>query len=277
MIIRIKESDKWNIMSEIKLMKLNNDEMYYSDTGEGIALVFLHGLGCDGRMFLQQILAFQHQYRVICPDLLGNGKSSILKVPVKQVIEKQAAAVIALLDELNIKEAVFCGTSYGGIVCQHIAVNYPNYVKGLVLTDTFSDTTIHNIKEFLNKMAISASLWLYYCRGLLKWSVKSQYKGFPEAQSYMETIMGNLRSREVVLQRRAINQINYTEKIGQLKIPILLLVGGRYNLLIDYMKRIHQVMPSSQIKVIEDSFDPSNMLKPDKYNQLLLEFLNTSI
>ena len=126
-------------------------------------------------------------------------------------------------------------------------------------------------------MTISASLWLYYCRGLLKWSVKSQYKGYPEAQSYMETIMGNLRSREVVLQRRAINHINYTEQIGRLKMPILLLVGSRYDLLVSYMKRIHQVLPSSQIKVIEDSFDPSNMVRPDKYNQLLLEFLNTSI
>lgn len=264
-------------MSETKVMKLNNGEMYYSDTGEGIVLVFLHGLGCDGRMFLQQITAFQHQYRIICPDLLGNGKSSILKVSVKQVIEEQAAAVIALLDNLNIREAVFCGTSYGGIVCQHIAVSYSNYVKGLVLADTFSDTTIHSIKELLNKMTISASLWLYYCHGLLKWSVKSQYKGYPEAQSYMETIMGNLRSREVVLQRRAINHINYTEQIGRLKMPILLLVGSRYDLLVNYMKRIHQVLPSSQIKVIEDSFDPSNMVRPDKYNQLLLEFLNASI
>ena len=70
-------------MSETKVMKLNNGEMYYSDTGEGIVLVFLHVLGCDGRMFLQQITAFQHQYRIICPDLLGNGKSSILKVSVK--------------------------------------------------------------------------------------------------------------------------------------------------------------------------------------------------
>ncbi|WP_158592360.1 alpha/beta fold hydrolase [Noviherbaspirillum sedimenti] len=50
-------------------------QLYYDVSGEGLPLVFVHGAGANSTVFFQQVAHFNKQYRVICLDMRGFGRS----------------------------------------------------------------------------------------------------------------------------------------------------------------------------------------------------------
>ena len=71
-------------------------KIFYRIEGRGHkeTLVLLHGLSADSGMFQPQIDFFKDCYRVIAPDLRGNGQSSQLTCKVEQVLDIQAAVCL---------------------------------------------------------------------------------------------------------------------------------------------------------------------------------------
>ena len=103
------------------------------DKGNGAPLVLLHGLGTNHKSWefvLEHIDYTKH--RVITLDLLGFGDAPKPK-SVKYTPRDHAEAVMATLDKLGIKKAVFAGHSMGCIVAIEIAATWPDRVESLLL------------------------------------------------------------------------------------------------------------------------------------------------
>lgn len=107
----------------------------YRVVGEGSrTLVFSHGLLMDVRMFsyLAPKLA-SHGHRVVLVDMLGHGASAQPHEMTAYSMSQFGADVIALLDHLNIDQAVVGGTSLGANVALEAAVRAPSRIRGLVI------------------------------------------------------------------------------------------------------------------------------------------------
>lgn len=103
-------------------------------TGGGPAVLFLHGFtgrGADWRPFLPAVRATGHSTVVV--DLLGHGRSDAPGDPAAHAIERQAAALAAILRRLDAVSAVVVGYSMGARVALRLAVDDPALVAGLVL------------------------------------------------------------------------------------------------------------------------------------------------
>ncbi len=87
-------------------------------------------------MWKHYITEFSKHYRVITIDLLGHGQTDCLGYI--HTMEDMADAVYAVLEELEITQAVFTGHSMGGYVALAIAELYPDMVKGIVLQNSTS-------------------------------------------------------------------------------------------------------------------------------------------
>src|SRR5690625_3647268 len=96
------------------VVNINDTAIHYSDTGSGDVVVLVHGIGANFNMFEPQIRTFSGDYRVIAINARGVGKSSKL-TGWTNILERQVDDLKLLLDHLNIKKAVICGVSYGGI------------------------------------------------------------------------------------------------------------------------------------------------------------------
>jgi len=257
----------------VEFFKNNEISIGYIQSGKGNPLFFIHGLGADHLMFETQIEYFSDRYHVVCPDLRGNGLSSKLTAPINTVLDRQCDDILQLMDSLSIDKAVFSGVSYGGVFCFHFALRYPEKVAALVITDSFSDAKIVGIKELGLMASIYISLPMLYFPKLLIPSINSQYKRWPLARKHMVRAFENMRSREVIIQRLAINHANHTPLLKTIKCPVLGMVGDNVRLMIKYMRRAMDHLENSEFIILENSFDPSNLCAKDRYNELVDQFL----
>ena len=76
-------------------------KIYYRIEGRDIneTLVLLHGLSADSAMFTPQIEYFKNYYKVIVPDLRGNGKSCELNCKVEKILDIQADDIRTILEK----------------------------------------------------------------------------------------------------------------------------------------------------------------------------------
>jgi len=103
---------------------------YYSDRP---ILILLHGLTANAHAFDALIAGLQPNYRVICPDLRGNGLSD--KPAFCYTIEEHVQDILDLVSHLKEKKVYLGGHSFGGYLAFYIAANYPHVVNKLVILD----------------------------------------------------------------------------------------------------------------------------------------------
>src|SRR5688572_12732638 len=90
----------------------------------------LHGAAGSGAMFGHHTPELARTYRVIAPDLRGMGQSEhVSSLPPDGWIED----VRALIDHLGIGSAHIYGISLGSRIAMRLAVDYPAYVRSLIL------------------------------------------------------------------------------------------------------------------------------------------------
>jgi pimeloyl-ACP methyl ester carboxylesterase len=105
-------------------------ELSYSTEGSGPALVFLHGFCEDASIWDSFAAPFRENYRVICMDLPGFGRSA----PAPGIgIDGMAEAVKQTLDGLRVSSMTLIGHSMGGYVALAYAKRWPESLHALGL------------------------------------------------------------------------------------------------------------------------------------------------
>lgn len=108
--------------------------IYYTDQGQGSALVLLHGFLENASMWHAFLPELSQKNRVICIDLLGHGQTECLGYV--HTMETMAEAVEAVLQHLKIRRPILVGHSMGGYVALAFTEKNPDAVKGLCLLNS---------------------------------------------------------------------------------------------------------------------------------------------
>jgi pimeloyl-ACP methyl ester carboxylesterase len=101
--------------------------------GAGEALVLLAGLGDNAHVYDQFAYQFTDRFHVIGITRRGFGRSS--QPAHGYDLDTRARDDVAVLDELNIRQAVFVGHSVAGTELSKLGAAYPDRVKKLVYLD----------------------------------------------------------------------------------------------------------------------------------------------
>ena len=107
----------------------------YPGPVEGPPLLCLPGLTRNARDFAAFAERYSPRYRVLCPDFRGRGMSDHDPVPQRYLPPTYAHDTIALLDHVGIADAIFVGTSLGGIVAMLVAVLDEDRIAAAILND----------------------------------------------------------------------------------------------------------------------------------------------
>jgi 3-oxoadipate enol-lactonase len=107
------------------------NRIYYESRGQGIAIVFIHGLGGACSIWHSQAESLSGHYRTIIYDWLGSGNSA--KPRREHSVESWADEARGLCDALEISAAAFVGHSLGAAVAVTVAARYPQLARAIAL------------------------------------------------------------------------------------------------------------------------------------------------
>ena len=112
----------------------NGVQSAFTDAGEGLPLVFIHGFPLSRGAWSRQLDTFTPTNRVIAQDLRGFGESGASSGPV--FMSRYAEDIRALLVHLGTGPVILVGHSMGGYVALAFAKAFPDLLRGLVLVGT---------------------------------------------------------------------------------------------------------------------------------------------
>jgi pimeloyl-ACP methyl ester carboxylesterase len=110
--------------------------IHYRETGppEGEPVLLIMGLGGSGRMWWRLEPHLSARHRLLLIDNRGTGDSD--PVGAGPTMTTMAADAVAVLDAAGVDQAHVVGTSMGGMVAQHVALDHRRRVTSLVLACT---------------------------------------------------------------------------------------------------------------------------------------------
>ena len=88
----------------------------WGDPGNDQVLVCVHGLTRSGRDFDTLARRLAGRYRVVCPDVVGRGRSDWLANPAFYTVPQYVSDMVTLLARLKPARLAWVGTSMGGLI-----------------------------------------------------------------------------------------------------------------------------------------------------------------
>ncbi len=138
--------------------------MAYTEWGEPAnphVLICVHGLTRVGRDFDRLARALADRYRVVCPDVVGRGRSDWLRDAQHYHVAQYVADMVTLIARLGVDSVRWVGTSMGGLIGIMLAGQPGSPIAKLVINDvgpTLDAAALARIGEYLGKPVRLASI-----------------------------------------------------------------------------------------------------------------------
>jgi len=107
----------------------------WGDPSNDHVLVCAHGLTRSGRDFDALARRMAARYRVVCPDVVGRGRSDWLVNPAYYTVPQYVADMMPLLARVQAETLHWFGTSLGGLIGMALAGLQASPIDKLVLND----------------------------------------------------------------------------------------------------------------------------------------------
>lgn len=115
--------------------RVNQCQIQYVQQGNGPDLVFIHGETHGVELFDDQIPHFSQHFRCLAYDRRGHGESET--TPYGYSLWNQTNDLAALLDHLEIRQAVLVAVAMSTPLAVTYALHHPERVRGLVLASWY--------------------------------------------------------------------------------------------------------------------------------------------
>ncbi len=251
----------------------------YELQGEGEALLFIHGLGANLRMWAQQLKHFSQKFKVLSVNLPGHGKSDWQPITMKEMAED----IIQIMDEVSVGDVGIIGSSFGGQIGLAIARDFPNKVRFLNFVGSFpkflkSETNpvgleLKNIRKLNEQFdGNHAAILDIFFRSLFTRE---------ERQSDRYKWIKQFRKGDDVPKREAlkdflsaIERVDLTPVLKDLSVPVQFINGtGDYICPVDSVKALSKACPDARYDFMEGCGHFPFLTKPEEFNKLLEEFI----
>jgi pimeloyl-ACP methyl ester carboxylesterase len=130
----------------------------WGDTANPKLLLCAHGLTRQGRDFDTLARAMAADYRVVCPDVVGRGRSDWLADPAGYIIPTYVADMVCLLARLDAQHVDWVGTSMGGLIGLALASLNGSPVRKLVLNDVGPTIDVRGLQR-IGSYVGQSSFW----------------------------------------------------------------------------------------------------------------------
>jgi pimeloyl-ACP methyl ester carboxylesterase len=259
--------------SSILYRKINGLSIAYQQVGSGPALVLLHGLTQDSRVWKIQMDSLSKYFTIIAWDAPGAGLSA--DPPDNYNISDWADCLSQLLDSLNIKQAHILGLSWGGLLAQEFYHRYPQKVLSLILANTttgwksISDSTANTLLDACRK---DASLPV---KDFISKYLPGMFSDYPsqEVKEKHAKIMSDFHPVGFQLMAATLAKADMRALLPKIQVPVLLIWGeADKRSPVSVAHQFQNAIPGATLEIIPEAGHVSNMEKPKEFNKIVNDF-----
>ncbi len=190
--------------------------------GTGRLVVLLNSLGTDLRIWDGVVARLPAEIPVLCLDKRGHGLSQIAAAD----MATYAADVATLIEAHGDGAALVAGVSIGGMIAQNLALDRPDLVAGLLLSNTGAkigdDETWDARLDALETHGLGAMAEAV----LERWFSRSFQTGrVAELEGY-RAMLTRTPAEGYAIASRALKAADLRERVGAISAPTLCLAGS---------------------------------------------------
>lgn len=261
------------------------------ESGQGDAVILLHGIGGHAEAFARNIVPMAEKHRVISLDYLGFGLTdTTAQAPTAQQYVRH---LVDFMDAAGIERAHLVGESLGGWVAFWTAIQYPGRVRSLVsvcgarldvetdpesvahaqrglaelrrLTEQFvADPSRETVRQRLNWLFKNPDRDVTEELVDLRWSLYQRAERLAQLRS---TFPGGAAERAV--------EENFTpERLAAITHPTLMLwTSDNPTITAATAERATRYLPDAKFQLLQDCGHWPQWEAPEAFNRAVLEFL----
>ncbi len=126
----------------------------WGDPKNPAVLLCVHGVTRVSDDFDSLAAVMSDRYRVICPHVVGRGRSSWLANPLGYQLPQYVSDMVTLIARLDVAQIDWFGTSMGGLIGMGVAALKNNPIRKMLLNDigpTINYAALMRIAEYMGK------------------------------------------------------------------------------------------------------------------------------
>ena len=257
-------------------ISLSNADMDYICFGRGEkTLILLPGLGDALSTVKGTALPMALMYRIFAKDYTVYMFSRKNHLPAGYTTREMARDQAEAMEQLGIQKADLLGVSMGGMIAQHLAIDFPEKVGKLVLTVTCARSNpvlIESVEEWIALAKAEDAA------GFMDSNLRRLYsEDYYRKNKWMAPIVGILTKPKsydrFFIQAEACLNHDASENLWRIKSPTLIIGGGKDLALGgEASKEIAAVIPGAEL-VMYEQWGHSLYEEEKDFNKRVLEFL----
>lgn len=266
----------------MKKQMIGKATMAYQDEGNGHPILMGHSYLWDANMWQPQIAHLKECFRCIAPDLWSHGHSDPLP-QLSYTLETLANDYWQFAQKLSLQRFAVVGLSVGGMWATHMALNHPEAVSALVIMDSFvglepeisQKTYLSMMNELENDQQFTPA---FADRVAPYFFAKETAKEQPQlVKNFIQSLLSARKDHlpgKVSLGRAIFTRASLLERLAELKIPTLIVVGEE-----DLprppqeAKEMAKRIKGAQLEIIPKAGHICTLEQPERVNQVLKQFL----
>ncbi|NEP45050.1 MAG: 2-succinyl-6-hydroxy-2,4-cyclohexadiene-1-carboxylate synthase [Okeania sp. SIO2H7] len=211
--------------------------------------------------FIDVIPLLSIKFYCLTVDLPGHGKTQINGDEKNYTMPNTARELINLLDSLGINKCYLFGYSMGGRLALYLTVNFPQRFEKVILesaspglkTEKERSLRISSDFQLANKLETTD-----FKEFLLNWYQLPLFQSLSQHPNFDKMLQSRLQNNPSELAKSLRNmgtgnQPSLWEKLPEVQIPILLLVGEKDKKFVEINSEMASLLPRAKMEIIPNS------------------------
>jgi 3-oxoadipate enol-lactonase len=242
------------------------------------AVVLLHAIATDSDLWAAQIPAWSQFARILAVDLPGHGASA----PRPQIdsLDQYAHALAELLASVAIKDVSIVGLSFGGMIGQAFALNYPQRVRSLVLSNTSARTPAEMKETWARRKQAASTQGMHaqVATTIERWFTPQFRERAPLQVERVANMIRRTSYDGYAAAIEAIRGLDLLDRLSALEMPVLV-VGGLQDAAVtpQTIEALAQRVPKAKTLLLEDAAHLANIEQPTAFTEAVGQFLRATL
>ena len=242
----------------------NGVKIYYEVEGEGPPLVMLHGFSGSLENWREQgyVESLRKNNTLILIDYRPHGRSDKPHGPEDYLVERFVGDVVAVMDDMSVRNAHYIGYSAGGSIALTLAKMVPRRVKSMILLAASPKRDTHEaVRPFLQ--AVAADKYAVIAR---------MEQAGPLSKAMRNRILNN--DYQALLAAISLPKPSVEADLPKMTMPFLIVLGEADEMVnFQEVRQSYKALPNATVVTLPDTNHDGIFIHSDLVLPHIKEFL----